>query len=105
MRHLPASGDTVKINSSLIIQNVTLRDLDHYSCVAINRGGMAECKTTLALVQVRPLYSQSVLGTDEALQVNYWSEIIEEIIIILTILGAVIAFVFSLLIMKILATR
>ena len=47
---------------------------------------------------------QSV-SPDEALQVNYWSEIIEEIIIILTILGAVIAFVFSLLIMKILATR
>ena len=84
---------------------MTLRDLDNYSCVAINRGGMAECKTNLALVQVRPRYSQSVLGTDEALQVNYWSEIIEEIIIILTILGASIAFVFSLLIMKILATR
>ena len=49
---------------------------------------MAECKTNLALVQV-----------------NHWSQIIEEIIIILTILGAIIAFVFSLLIMKILATR
>ena len=30
-------GDTVTINSSLIIQNVTLGDLDNYSCVAINR--------------------------------------------------------------------
>ena len=30
-------GDTLKVNSSLIIQNVTLRDLDNYSCVAINR--------------------------------------------------------------------
>ena len=38
-------------------------------------------------------------------QGNYWAEIIEEIIIILTILGALIAFVFSLLVMKILATR
>ena len=38
-------------------------------------------------------------------QVTNWSEILEEIIIILTILGAAIAFVFSLLIMKILATR
>ena len=38
-------------------------------------------------------------------QGNYWAEIIEEIIVILTILGALIAFVFSLLVMKILATR
>ena len=30
-------GDTVTINSSLIIQNVSLGDLDNYSCVAINR--------------------------------------------------------------------
>ena len=44
----------MKINSSLIIQNVTLHDLDNYSCVAINRGGMSECQTNLALVQVRP---------------------------------------------------
>ena len=49
----------MKINSSLIIQNVTLRDLDNYSCVAINRGGMAECKTNLALVQVSSEAGQS----------------------------------------------
>ena len=53
MSQVLAPGDTVKINSSLIIQNVTLRDLDNYSCVAINRGGMAECRTNLTLVQVR----------------------------------------------------
>ena len=60
VRQFLAPGDTVRINSSLIIQNVTLRDLDNYSCVAINRGGMAECRTNLALVQVRTLCSQSV---------------------------------------------
>ena len=42
----------MNINSSLVIQNVTLRDLDTYSCVAINRGGMAECTTNLAVLQV-----------------------------------------------------
>ena len=66
---------------------------------------MAECKTNLALVQVRSEAALKSWENDKALQVNYWSEIIEEIIIILTILGAIIAFVFSLLIMKILATR
>ena len=66
---------------------------------------MAECKTNLALVQVRSEATLKSWENDKALQVNYWSEIIEEIIIILTILGAIIAFVFSLLIMKILATR
>ena len=105
MRQFLAPGDTVRINSSLIIQNVTLRDLDNYSCVAINRGGMAECRTNLALVQVRTLYSQFPPGHGETWQVNYWSEVIEEIIIVLTIMGAIIAFVFSLLVMKILANR
>ena len=78
----------MKINSSLIIQNVTVRDLDNYSCVAINSGGMAECKISLAL-----------------LQVNFWSDTLEEIIIILTILGAIIAVVFSVLMMRLLARR
>ena len=51
--------------------------------------------------------SQSVRQCGEMIkfQGNHWSEIIEEIIIILTILGAVIAVIFSLLILKILATR
>ena len=48
---------------------------------------------------------QSVSALKWLFQGNYWSELIEEIIIILTILGAVIAVVFSLLILKILATR
>ena len=39
------------------------------------------------------------------LQENFWSDILQELIIIITILGAAIAFVFSLLVLKILATR
>ena len=46
------AGDSVNMSSSLIIQNVTALDLDNYSCVAINRGGMAECTTSLSLLQV-----------------------------------------------------
>ena len=39
------------VNSSLIIQNVSVRDFGNYSCVAINRGGMAESRTELVLHQ------------------------------------------------------
>ena len=39
------------------------------------------------------------------LQEDFWSDILQELIIIITILGAAIAFVFSLLVLKILATR
>ena len=42
-------GDSVTVNSSLIIRNVTLGDLDNYSCVAINTGGMAESRAQVAL--------------------------------------------------------
>ena len=38
-------------------------------------------------------------------QGTFWSEILQEVIVIITILGAAIAFVFSLLIMRVLATR
>ena len=44
-----SAGDTITINSSLIISNVTIQDLDNYSCVAINKGGMAESRTLLTL--------------------------------------------------------
>ena len=42
-------GDSVTVNSSLIIRNVTLGDLDNYSCVAINTGGMAESRAQVEL--------------------------------------------------------
>lgn len=96
----------MNINSSLVIQNVTLRDLDTYSCVAINRGGMAECTTSLALLQVAPgSFNSSCTTAIMSFQGTFWSEILQEVIVIITILGAAIAFVFSLLIMRVLATR
>ena len=58
------------MSSSLIIQNVTVVDLDNYSCVAINRGGMAECTTSLSLLQVlltSLLFLSSVQLTGEPL--------------------------------------
>lgn len=81
-------GDSVTVNSSLIIQNVSVRDFGNYSCVAINRGGMAESRTELVLHQP-----------------GLWADILQELIIVIAVLGAAVACLFSLIVVKILANR
>ena len=76
------------VNSSLIIHNVSLGDLGNYSCVAINKGGMAESVSELVL-----------------LQTTLWTDIVQELIIVIAVLGAAVACLFSLIVVKIMANR
>ena len=76
------------MNSSLIIHNVSLGDLGNYSCVAINKGGMAESRAELVV-----------------LQASLWTDIIQELIIVIAVLGAAVACLFSLIVVKIMANR